>query len=82
MNNTEASRTTWESCCLRTDKELVQYIVKTTFSALILIYSLFMISTIDSSCHPLISFWTGLVGTVLGSYIEQAGIKPTIFNSR
>ena len=71
----EIEPTRWESCCFSVDKEVVQYSVKTLFSGVILTFSLYKISVINSSCHPLISFWTGLVGMIAGSLVEQGTTK-------
>ena len=71
----ENKKEIWRSCCLDMDKQVVLYTTKTIFSGIILGFCLIQVAKIDSSCHPLISWYTGLIGTVLGSFVEQSSHK-------
>lgn len=61
----------WRSCCFKCDRGAVRYSTKTCFSAVILIFALYEISTNEDPCNPLLNWLTGLVGMVAGSFIEQ-----------
>lgn len=65
----------WRSCCFTCDREVVQYVTKTIFSATILCFCLFMIGTNKDPCNGLLNWYTGLVGLIAGSYIEQGSAK-------
>ena len=66
----EAERTVWHSCCFQCDRSVVLYATKTLFSAIVLGFAMYSILTNEDPCKDL-SFSTGLVGLIAGSYVEQ-----------
>lgn len=60
----------WESCCLRCDRDLVLYLAKLAVTGVAMGFAMFTIANNEDPCKDL-SFYTGLLGTVLGSYLEQ-----------
>ena len=61
----------WKSCCLSCDREVTLYLTKTFFSLSVLVFAMYSIASNKDPCKDL-SFPTGLICTVLGSYIEQS----------
>lgn len=61
----------WRSCCFSCEPRVLIYFTKITFSAVTLLWALYMISSNEDACNPNMSWYTGLVGMVAGSYIEQ-----------
>ena len=66
----------WKSCCLICDKTVVLYTTKTLFNAVILGFSMYMVLTNKDPCKDL-SFPTGLIGAILGSFAEQGSQHMT-----
>lgn len=63
----------WKSCCFNCEPTATVYFTKTIFSAVVLVWSLWMIS-IASPCDPNLSWYTGLVGLVAGQQIESSSV--------
>ena len=66
----DVSRKTWTSCCFECDREVVLYVTKTLTTMSVLGFAMYRIASNNDPCKDL-SFPTGLICTVLGSYIEQ-----------
>ena len=66
----EPERTVWHSCCFRCDKSVVLFATKSLFSGVVLGFAMYNIVNNSDPCKDL-SFSTGLVGMIAGSYIEQ-----------
>ena len=66
----DVSRKTWTSCCFECDREVVLYVTKTAIQVGILIFAMYRIASNNDPCKDM-AFPTGLICTVLGSYIEQ-----------
>ena len=67
----ERERTVWHSCCgLRCDRSVVLFATKSLFSGVVLAFAMYNIISNHDPCKDL-SFSTGLVGMIAGSYIEQ-----------
>lgn len=61
----------WKSCCFQCEPRVLIYFTKITFSAVTLLWALWQISANEDPCNPNMSWYTGLVGMVAGSYIES-----------
>lgn len=61
----------WKSCCFQCEPRVLIYFTKITFSAVTLLWCLYMISSNEDPCNPNMSWYTGLVGMIAGSYIES-----------
>ncbi len=53
------------------DQTAVRYLVKSVFSGVTLAFSFYMIASNKDPCNANMAYWTGLVGTVVGSFVEQ-----------
>ena len=63
-------RKTWHSCCFACDREVVLYFTKTAITVSVLVFAMYRIASNTDPCKDL-SFPTGLICTILGSFIEQ-----------
>ena len=70
----EPERTVWHSCCFRCDKSVVLFTTKTIFSGAVLAFAIYNIVSNEDPCKDL-SFSTGLIGMIAGSYIEQGSFQ-------
>ena len=65
----------YSGCCCgkerRTDRRLLDFIVKNIVGVSILVYSLVELSTAEE-CDSLISFWCGLVSLVVGVFVGNS----------
>ena len=66
----DPSRKTWQSCCFACDREVVLYFTKTLITVSVLGFAMYRIASNTDPCKDL-SFPTGLICTILGSFIEQ-----------
>ena len=69
-SDVDVSSKTWKSCCFECDREVVLYATKTLITMTVLGFAMYRIASNDDPCKDL-SFPTGLICTVLGSYVEQ-----------
>ena len=67
-------RKTWTSCCFQCDREVVLYATKTVIQMGILVFAMYRIGSNNDPCKDM-AFPTGLICTILGSYIEQGHQK-------
>lgn len=66
----------YRCCCnKKTDKRILEYFAKTTISFSVLIFSFYQISVIDDPCNNMMSFYTGLVSLIIGTFIKTPDIK-------
>ena len=66
----DVTRKTWTSCCFTCDREIVLFATKTAVQFMILVFAMYRIVKNADPCRDM-SFPTGLICTVLGSYIES-----------
>ena len=66
----DLTRRTWTSCCFQCDRSVVLYMTKTITTLSVLAFAMYRIASNTDPCKDL-SFPTGLICTILGSYIEQ-----------
>jgi len=66
----DVTRRTWQSCCFACDREVVLYVTKTAVTVSVLVFAMYRIASNTDPCKDL-SFPTGLICTILGSFIEQ-----------
>ena len=66
----DVNRKTWQSCCFECDREVVLYMTKTLITVSVLGFAMYSIASNTDPCKDL-SFPTGLICTILGSFIEQ-----------
>ena len=60
----------WHSCCFECDKQVVVYATKTIINIIVLSFGMYQIISNEDPCKDM-SFPTGLICTILGSYVEQ-----------
>lgn len=72
MQTDTDSQILWQSCCIKCDKQVVQYVTKTFFAVCILGFTCIQIANNTDPCNPLLTWYTSLVGMIAGSYIEQS----------
>ena len=70
VDDTDTARRTWQSCCFACDREVVLYVTKTAVTVSVLVFAMYRIVSNTDPCKDL-SFPTGLICTILGSFIEQ-----------
>jgi hypothetical protein len=67
--------TTWKSCCLRSDRQLVAYLGQLSFSITVLGVCTTMLIIADGDCNkssPYISLIAVLLGKVLSQVVDSA----------
>ena len=64
------SRKTWQSCCFECDREVILFFTKTITVLSVLAFAMHSIVSNSDPCKDM-SFPTGLICTILGSFIEQ-----------
>ena len=60
----------WESCCLRVDSEMVQYIGQLVVTSAVIIISTFMLIKADGDCSQS-SAYVGLLSFILGKVLNN-----------
>jgi hypothetical protein len=75
------TREIWNSCCFNCDRDVVMYSSKLIFSLIILSFAMYTVLSNDDPCRDL-SFPTGLIGTILGSFVEQGSQRMSTMNNR
>jgi hypothetical protein len=78
---TSETRVIWQSCCLNCDRDVVMYLSKLLFSLTILTFAIYTVLSNDDPCRDL-SFPTGLIGTILGSFVEQGSQRMSTMSNR
>ena len=68
--DSERDRRTWESCCLRTDRQAAIYIGQLVFSFAILGFSAGMLVTADGDCNQS-SPYIGLISFLMGKLLSS-----------
>ena len=70
----EEESTTWKSCCLRSDRQLVVYLGQLSFSLSVLGISCGMLILADGNCEkssPYISLIAFLLGKLLSQVVDS-----------
>ena len=68
--DTERERRTWESCCLRTDRQATVYIGQLVFSFAILGFSAGMLVAANGDCNQS-SPYIGLISFLMGKLLSS-----------
>jgi len=71
----EKERRTWESCCLRTDRQMCQFGVSTFIASIILGFSFVQLIRFDSceSIQPYLSMITFVLGNFCRDVVKSTG---------